>query len=279
MQPETVTEVVDSRYSEFEIVGAEPIVEDKPQEVIPKEEPKEVEELEDATEAEEGEETAEEKPKRKRGGGYQKTIARLKLELADRDTELNKYKSPDKLAPNDDEPKLENYSDWNEYNKELRAYDRNLAKQEALEEFETKQREESSKKEVAEKAKNYSQQQEIARKTHDDYDDVLADVDDVEVKVSIRNMLLESDVGAEMAYHLASNPDLLDELNARNLSDVQLGKRLGQIEASLQNKTSKPAVNVTKVPPPIKPIRAKAIQNLTPENAQDYESYYKARGF
>lgn len=94
--------------------------------------------------------------------------------------------------------------------------------------------------------------------------------------------MLESDVGAEIAYHLAKNPELFEKLNDPKLSVITLGRELGKIEALLEGKKQgKAAVKTTNAPAPISPVKPRVIAVNTPEAAAakgDYESYRKARG-
>jgi len=281
MQPEiqsdNSTNEVNDKYQGHEVVKSNIIKEEAKAEPLVKEEV--TEEAED-TETDEGEDNGSEdkERKRKRGGGYQKKIARLQAEIAE--LKAGKSSEPEPKRAELVEPDPEKFTDWNEYQKELRAYDREIAKREALAEFENKQREKEGKKEVESKLKTFAEKQEEARKTYGDYDDALAEFDDVPVNPAIHQAMLESDHGADIAYYLAKNPDVFDKLNDPKLSVLALGRELGKIEASFGNKSEKAAVKVTTAPPPISPVRAAAkTSNKAEDLTSDYEAYRKARGY
>ena len=266
-----VVEPINDRYADFESTDTD-VVKDEPA-------PEVKVATEEAIETEtDGHETdSEGEPKRKkRGGGWQKKIARLEAENARlRQLELAAQPAQKGL----EEPKRDDYTDWDEFRKAEREYDRQVAKREALEAFELKQREKEGQKEFEIKKTTFSQKQEEARQIYADYDETLAEFDDVPVNPAIHQAMLESDVGAEIAYHLAKNPELFEKLNDPNISVVTLGRELGKIEASLEsNRRGKvAAVKTTKAPPPISPVKPSAVTSNKSLEEADYEEYYARR--
>ncbi len=267
-----VVEPANDRYADFESTDAED-AKAKPAEPAKVEPEPDIE-----TDDEEHETSSEGEPKRKkRGGGWQKKIARLEAENA-RLRQLEPTTQPVTKAL--EEPKPEDYpNDWDGFRKAERAYDRQVAKQEALEAFESKQRETEGKKEFEVKKTTFNQKQDEARQVYADYDEALAEFDDVPVNPAIHQAMLESDVGAEIAYHLAKNPELFEKLNDPNLSVVTLGRELGKIEASLEGKNSGKvaAVRTSKAPPPISPVKPSAVTSNKSLEEVDYEEYYARR--
>jgi len=90
-----------------------------------------------------------------------------------------------------------------------------------------------------------------------DFDDMVAS-SDVVVSDHIRDAILESDVGPQILYHLAENPDLADKLNSG--SPISALRQIGRLEAQLERKEApvaeqKPSVARSKAPAPINPIK------------------------
>ena len=90
-----------------------------------------------------------------------------------------------------------------------------------------------------------------------DFDDMVAS-SDVVVSDHIRDAILESDVGPQILYHLAENPDLADKLNSG--SPISALRQIGRLEAQFERKEapvaeSKPSVARSKAPAPINPIK------------------------
>ena len=90
-----------------------------------------------------------------------------------------------------------------------------------------------------------------------DFDDMVAS-SDVVVSDHIRDAILESDVGPQILYHLAENPELADKLNSG--SPISALRQIGRLEAQFERKEapvaeSKPSVARSKAPAPINPIK------------------------
>lgn len=90
-----------------------------------------------------------------------------------------------------------------------------------------------------------------------DFDDMVAS-SDVVVSDHIRDAILESDVGPQILYHLAENPELADKLNSG--SPISALRQIGRLEAQFERKEApvaetKPSVARSKAPAPINPIK------------------------
>jgi hypothetical protein len=289
MQPDTqATEVsteVNPRYADFESDSRVDVKEEaKAEPVIEKVEETESDDVEESGEEETVE--GETKPK-KRGGSFQKKIARLKAESEAKDAEIAALKA--KVTPQSEhgtqelkKPNPEDFTDWQEYENAKESYLEEKATIKALERLEAKLQEKESKKEAEVKVNSFNVRQEEARKAHEDFDDVVDQYKDTKVRAVIVDLIVESELGAELQYHIASNPELFEKLNSNKLTDIQLARELGIIEASLQGKKQgKPAVKTTNAPAPISPVKPRVVAANTPEAAAkkgDYESYRKARG-
>jgi len=90
-----------------------------------------------------------------------------------------------------------------------------------------------------------------------DFDDMVAS-SDVKVNDTIRDAILESDVGPQILYHLAENPEIAEKLNSA--SAISALRQIGRLEAQFERKEApvaetKPSVARSKAPAPINPIK------------------------
>lgn len=95
-----------------------------------------------------------------------------------------------------------------------------------------------------------------------DYDAVIAAGANLVVSNQVRDAILESEQGPQILYHLAKNPDLVEEL--KRVSVASALRRIGRLEAQLEKPApasttpAKPAAAVTEIsraPAPISPLK------------------------
>ncbi len=217
------------------------------------------EELGETAEESDTEENSQEQPKRK--GGWQRKIERaereietLKAQLAAKPavTEPNKAETKPVAAelPKFDEstkPRLEGFGSLEEFSEALTDWklsqrDFNLAqdqvKAKAQTEYETA---------IA----RWNQRQADAKQEHSDYDDVLASVNDVKLTPAHQKILVDSDLGAELAYQLAQDPKELKKF--ASLEPLAAARFLGKLEAGFET-PSEPITKTSNAPRPIRPI-------------------------
>lgn len=106
-----------------------------------------------------------------------------------------------------------------------------------------------------------------------DFEEVLAS-SDVPVTPPMQQAIMESDIGAKLAYYLANNPEEAEQI--AGMSPVGAIRALGRIEERLA--TAKPTVATTNAPPPLKPIGTKAVVTKDPGKMSDaeYEKWRKS---
>lgn len=200
--------------------------------------------------------------------------ARLELENKVREMEAKLTPAkPQEPAEADPKPKPEQFSDMFEY-------------AEALSEWTADKRiREEKVKEAAQKAEQERQQllntwasrvQDFRAKTPD-FDDMVGSAD-VVVSNEVRDAIFESDVGPQILYHLAENPDVAKKLSG--LSPISALRMIGKLEAKLETPAPSEAsretvVKTSKAPPPINPIKAAAGGPVTDldANRQFHGSY------
>lgn len=150
----------------------------------------------------------------------------------------------------DKAPREEDFNgDWGKFIAATTAFEaRKVIREElsAKEQKETKSRVAELQSEVQEE---FEERTEAFKAKATDFDDVIGKFVDSGGKFSdtVRDLVMDSEEGPALAYFLAKNPKVAQNLNS--LSPLQAAKQLGQIEATL----SRPQRKATSAPPPIKP--------------------------
>jgi len=213
--------------------------------------------------------------KKQRRGGFQKKISRLQEENARLQAQLAQLATePVKPA---EKPKLDDFSTHEDFVEALSEFKaREVLKKDAQE------RESQSKQKLVEnerqaKVAKYEAGKEAAREKFADYDEVVNSFDEPTCP-DLNYALLDSEIGAELAYHLAQNPDLVDKFN--KMHPATLYREFGKLEASYITKepTVAAAKKVTNAPQPIKPLNSKTSeQKFDFKTCPDLETYKAAR--
>jgi hypothetical protein len=94
-----------------------------------------------------------------------------------------------------------------------------------------------------------------AKTTMPDFERVVKSAD-MTVVNEVRDAIFESDVGPQLLYHLADNPEFVEKLQGMTPS-AQL-RQIGKLEAMFEKQDSKPVVQRSKASAPINPIRSAA---------------------
>lgn len=170
----------------------------------------------------------------------------LEAELA----EARKGKAPEPQPEQQalTKPKVDDYSDVTLYEKDLMDYTREMIRAEsrAEETVRAQQRVEQS----------WKAKIDAAKESLPDYDEVISSTT-AEVHAAVREAIFESDIGPQLAYHLAANPDIAESLKAMSIASQV--REIGKLEAKLSGESTpaaKPAVQTSKAPAPITPIKA-----------------------
>jgi hypothetical protein len=129
----------------------------------------------------------------------------------------------------------------------------------------------------------WAKREKAAKKSHDDYEDVLDSVtipDGPGVQAA-RQAMLESESGAEILYHLAKHPAELKRIAA--LSPVSAVREVGKLEAAfakspaLENGTAR-ITGAPKPPPPTgRPAKTTTDSLDDPAVVKDYAKWEKLR--
>jgi chromosome segregation ATPase len=218
-------------------------------------------ELEDSEEDSE-EIKDDEKPKKKKGG-FKKRIERFQKQLSVKDQEIEFLKQQMSKGKTSDEavaekkpqidttskPTPDNFETHEEYIDALTDW--KIESKEKLKEQKAKESE--AKSEYQKQIESYQSKVLEVKKTHDDFDDVMEDVDDIKVSATVHQIILDSDFGPSLAYELAKNKSEFERIN--KLNPLAAAKEIGKIEARLTSKSeSKKEIKVTKAPQPLKAV-------------------------
>jgi hypothetical protein len=106
------------------------------------------------------------------------------------------------------------------------------------------------------------------RGTVTDFDRVMAKMNGVQVRDELIDEIKSSDKSALLAYHLASHPDKLAELN--HMSDGARAREIGRLEASLKMPSGK---KQTTAPPPPSTLRGGAAPHTRLEDVGDMKTF------
>lgn len=109
-----------------------------------------------------------------------------------------------------------------------------------------------------------------------DYAEVVGQ-SDVPAAPHVLESILDSDVGPQLAYHLAKHPDVAERLNA--LTPVQAAREIGRLEAAVASPATQPttpAKRTTSAPAPINPVRGGNGQFTKPTEAMSDAEWYAA---
>lgn len=143
--------------------------------------------------------------------------------------------SPAQAAPQ--RPVPENFEKYDDYIDALTDWKADQAV--------AKRMEQDSTRKVAEtRAQTFAERQVQFRQQTADYDEVVGG-SDTPIANHVGEAIMESDLGPQLAYHFAKNPDVLQRLNG--MSPTAAAREIGKLEATLGAKPAAPAAPTKKV--------------------------------
>ena len=166
--------------------------------------------------------------------------------------ELEGRSKPEKVEASE-EPRPEQFTDMYEYAKALTDYkvDQRLA--------EEKQKEAQAKVEAQRQQviNTWAKRVESAKAEMPDFEAMVGSAD-VVVSNEVRDAIFESDVGPQVLYHLAENPEIAEKLQGMTVTSAL--RTIGRLEAQFEKAETqtKTVVGKSKAPAPINPIRSAA---------------------
>lgn len=211
-------------------------------------------------------------------GGIQKRISELTHKRRDAETralraeqeaaDLRKRLEEQAKGETKGAPKLEDFESYDDY---LRASVR-WETAETVKRERERQAEESRR--AGEEARSAALREEwaakadMARTKYNDFDAVALN-QNLPVSQPMLDAILDSDLGAEIAYHLGKNPDVA--LRLSQMHPVSVAREIGRLEVQLQNQPQPP--KATSAPAPINPVGSRAKAEKTPDEMTDEEYY------
>lgn len=214
--------------------------------------------------ADKGEKKSRSKERRARRAAYIESLERDKQDAEARVERI-------KRAAGGEEPKESDFSDILEYSAAKGAWlsSQNARKYEAQTATEDMQQlEEQRQREVRD---GFIEQCLDAKARYKDFDAVVYR-DGLPITQPMVEIMAESDMGADVAYYLGSNPHIAAQIS--RLPAVKAARQIGLIEASLALPQPR---RQSKAPAPIAPVKASASASPDPEKMSMAE-YRKWRG-
>lgn len=123
----------------------------------------------------------------------------------------------------------------------------------------------------------WAKRQKQAMAEIEDYSEVIGK-SEIALPGHLHQAILESDIGPHLAYYFAKHPDEAKRFAAMTptTSLRQLGKLEDQLAQVEPDEPKKPAVEVSKAPPPIKPVKDVAPVTSTPKSFEEYRAKRQA---
>lgn len=215
-----------------------------------------------------GVDDAAEKPKKK--GGFQRKLEKLSqdyyqvtAENQKLQDELKTLRTPKNIPEN--EPKLEQFTTVEDFVSAHRDWAIAQGEKKAQTSFEKAQSERAEQTKLA----SFKIQEDEVRVKYADYDQSVSQIGNIVQSIPIlREYILQNENGAELAYHLAKNPQTF--ASVLQMTPFNALRELTRIEAKLGQ--SPPPKTETKAPEPIKPVGASEKAPYNPDKA-DYMTY------
>lgn len=235
--------------------------------------------------------TAEQSPEAKaedakKPNGFKAKLDRERAKVAELQAKLDAAapKEQPKTQTAEAGPKPEDFETWDAYYKADAKYQARQEYTRLEQERSVKDREASQKTELADKQKQYAERADEFKESTPDFDEVI-DSYNGPLTALMQQALLDSDIGPQVAYYLAQNPEEGEAM--AEMGVLALGKAIGRIEAKLEVPTvdtmPKPAkeLKTTKAPPPITPVGKSSTNSAydphSSKGRDDHEDYMKWR--
>jgi len=128
-------------------------------------------------------------------------------------------------------PNRDDFDDYDDYTEALTDYKLDVRLDERDKANAVKASENEAKTAKDKAQESFNEQISKARGKHEDFDEVVMNNQDVAITDSMLNVMQESTLGAEVAYHLGKNPE--EALRIAKLSPTAQAMAIGRIEGTL----------------------------------------------
>lgn len=265
--PEAVSAAMSDLAKENEVV--DPAAEESAESQEASGASEELEEGDGSQEKKPPESQGDEKPKKK--NGFKKRIERLNKRLSEKDQQIAYWQSQATKTHQDGQESVSNQTEKPDASGKPKQDDFDSHEEwvEALAEWkadqkiqvaETKRKESEVKSEFQKRAQKYVEQVKTFAEEHEDFQEVMEDVDDIPMSVTVQEAILSSENGPELAYQMAKNRDLYEQIC--RMPALQAARAIGKFEASLTKSETPAPKKVTKAPPPPKPVGSNAVSSI-----------------
>lgn len=154
-------------------------------------------------------------------------------------------------------PKPDEYPTYDDYIEALTEYKADALIQKRLNERDAQQRDEVQRREAHAQQdaalKAWTAREEKVLSTLPDYKDVMKAAENIEIPHHLVQIIFQSDIGPQVAYHLAKNPDLTGEISA--LDPLSAARAIGRLERQLQDDHTDKPTPVPSAPHPLPKLR------------------------
>jgi len=236
-------------------------------------------ESEESDESEDDDEDEKPQKRRRRKSGFQRRVEKLNKRIADKEREIEYWRQqalkegsgqeadseePEAKAKADtsDKPQSDDFESHEDYLEALVEW----KAEQKLKERESQLAEQKAKSEQEQLVNAHNERVQKFMETHDDFMDVLEEVDDVQMPFHVQEVILQSDNGPELMYNLGLDRDSFEKIC--ELNPVAAARELGRFEAKIESKSKSPSAQKkqarkTRAPKPIRPVGSKSSKATT----------------
>lgn len=179
--------------------------------------------------------------------------AKRKAEELEAKLRERQERQPDPLAAR---PKMEDFQDYEAYLEALADWKAEEKAQRLREELKAESEKTRAKTEADRRMEAFRAAESKFRATVTDYDEAIQDAQDTPMTQVMFDVILESEVGPNLLYHLAKNPDEAERI--AHLSPARQAAEIGKLEDKLAQQLKDPQKpKASNAPPPVNPVRAR----------------------
>jgi hypothetical protein len=250
-------------------------------------------EAEESEDHEPKDDDKEEKPGKKKGG-FQRRIDKLSQQKQQAQQEVEYWKQQalktasdpkkesvdSKPVASDGKPSPDKYPTHSEYVEALTDW----KTEQKFKDRDQKSEQKSLAERHAEVVQTYTERKKAFAAITPDFDEVIGEVDGTTVSHAVRDILVLSENGPELAYELAKNPKEFERIN--KLPPMLAAQAMGRFESKLTPKASEDKTTetkkITKAPKPLEPVGTggkgsapKTIFDAAKLSQREYEAFRK----
>lgn len=179
--------------------------------------------------------------------------AKRKAEELEAKLRERQERQPDPLAAR---PKMEDFQDYEAYLEALADWKAEEKAQRLREELKGEYEKSKAKAESDRRMEAFRAAESKFRATVTDYDEAIQDAQDTPMTQVMFDVILESEVGPNILYYLAKNPDEAERI--AHLSPARQAAEIGKLEDKLAQQLKDPQKpKASNAPPPVNPVRAR----------------------